>query len=310
MTSVDYEHTPVLLQEVLEGLEPSLDGVMIDGTFGRGGHTRELLKRLGPEGRLLAIDRDPQAVSAGEALAKRDTRLTMVAGAFSELSSLVAREGLKNQVTGVLLDLGVSSPQLDDASRGFSFQADGPLDMRMNPTEGISAAEWLRGVGERELVEILRQYGEERYARRIAGAVVAEREKRSIETTMQLAELVMRASPSRERGKHPATRTFQAIRIYLNSELDELAQGLVAAVDVLKPGGRLAVISFHSLEDRIVKRFIRSQARPTPGPFPEALPLPEPTLRPIGKMLKATEKEFQANVRSRSAVLRIAERLQ
>ena len=267
MATVDYQHKPVLLQEVLEGLDPTPDGVVIDGTFGCGGHTRGLLERLGPEGRVFAIDKDPQAVSAGQKLAEQESRLTVARGSFSQLGGLVEREGLQNRVTGVLLDLGVSSPQLDDPSRGFSFQRDGPLDMRMDPEKGVSAAVWLDGVGERELVEVLKQYGEERYARRIAGAVVAERKKRSIETTMQLAELVTRASPSRERGKHPATRTFQAIRIYLNRELEELADGLVAAVAVLRPGARLAVISFHSLEDRIVKRFIRSQFRPPPGPI-------------------------------------------
>ena len=228
MAKDDYTHTPVLLQEVLRGLQPSADGVLIDGTFGRGGHTEALLNRLGCEGRMLAIDKDPQALRAGAMLAKADSRLTVVAANFSELSSVVEREGLQNRVTGVLLDLGMSSPQLDDASRGFSFQVDGPLDMRMNPDKGISAAEWLDRVGERELVEVLKRYGEERYARRIASAVVAERKQRSIETTMQLAELVTRVSPTRERGKQPATRTFQAIRIYLNNELDELARGLVA----------------------------------------------------------------------------------
>ena len=310
MATDDYEHKPVLLQEVLEGLDPTPDGVVIDATFGRGGHTRALLERLGPEGRVFAIDKDPQAVSVGQKLAEQESRLTVVKGSFSQLGGLVEREGLQDRVTGVLLDLGVSSPQLDDPSRGFSFQSDGPLDMRMDPGKGVSAAEWLDGVGERELVEVLKQYGEERYARRIAGAVIAERKKRSIETTMQLAELVTRASPSRERGKHPATRTFQAIRIYLNRELEELADGLVAALAVLRPGARLAVISFHSLEDRIVKRFIRSQFRPSPGPFPEAMGEPEPTLRPLGKARKATLAECEANVRARSAILRVAERLQ
>lgn len=310
MATDDYEHKPVLLQEVLAGLDPKPDGVVIDGTFGRGGHTRALLERLGPKGRVFAIDKDPQAVSAGLKLARQESRLTVVRGSFSQLGGLVEREGLQNRVTGVLFDLGVSSPQLDDASRGFSFQSDGPLDMRMDPDKGIGAAEWLAGVGERELVEVLKQYGEERYARRIAGAVVAERKKRSIETTMQLAEIVTRASLARERGKHPATRTFQAIRIYLNSELEELADGLAAAVGVLRPGARLAVISFHSLEDRIVKRFIRSQFRPLPGPFPEAVPEPEPTLRPLGKARKATAEECAENVRARSATLRLAERLQ
>ena len=310
MEQDDFEHKPVLLKEVLEGLEPQADSVIIDGTFGRGGHTRALLERLGPEGRVLAIDKDPQAVLAGERLADTDSRLTIVRASFSGLEGLVEREGLQNRITGVLLDLGVSSPQLDEASRGFSFRSDGPLDMRMDPDGGISAAEWLAGVGERELVEVLKQYGEERYARRIAAGVVAERKERSIETTMHLAEIVTRASPSRERGKHPATRTFQAIRIYLNRELDELADGLTGAVKVLNSGARLAVISFHSLEDRIVKRFIRSQARPDPGPFPEAVPPPEPTIRPVGKPSRACAEECAKNVRARSATLRIAERLQ
>jgi len=306
----DYEHIPVLLQEVLNGLSLGVDGVLVDGTFGRGGHTRELLKRLGPEARVIGIDRDPQAVAAGQALAEQDSRLTVIRATFSAMRSLIEQEGLLNRVTGVLLDLGVSSPQLDDASRGFSFQVDGPLDMRMDPDSGISAAQWLQRVGEKELVEVLTQYGEERYARRIAGFLAAERKKRSIDTTMQLAEIVTKASPSRERGKHPATRTFQAIRIYLNRELKELGAGLEAALAILKPGGRLAVISFHSLEDRIVKRFIRDQAHPPPGPFPEAVPPADPTLRPIGKARKASRAECEVNVRARSATLRVAERLQ
>ena len=309
MPSDAFEHTPVLLEEVLEGLEPEPDAVLIDCTFGRGGHAQALLRRLGPEGRVLAIDKDPEALAAGNEMSAHDQRLKVVKASFTELEAAVRGEGWNQRVSGVLFDLGVSSPQLDNPSRGFSFQADGPLDMRMDPTTGIKAAEWLAGVNERELVEVLKKYGEERYARRIARAIVDERKKRSIETTMQLVELVTRASPSREAGKHPATRTFQAMRIYLNRELEELSAGLEAAVTVLRSGGRLAVISFHSLEDRIVKRFIRSQARPATGPFPEALGTPSPTLRPIGKPRRASAEECQQNVRARSAVLRVAERL-
>ena len=275
--------------------------------LGRGGHARELLKRLGPNGRLIGFDQDPAAIEAAQDLAKTDKRFIAVHASFSDLRQEVYAQGFE-AVNGVLFDLGVSSPQLDDASRGFSFQADGPLDMRMDSTKGVMAADWLAGVGEPRLIEVLKKYGEERYARRIAKAIVSHRSQQRIETTMQLADIVSRTVPTRERHKHPATRVFQAIRIALNDELGSLEKGLAHAVDVLAPGGRLAVISFHSLEDRQVKRFFRDCAKPDSGPF--ALPHPDvkPTLKIVAKPQRPGADEQQRNPRSRSAVLRVAEK--
>ncbi|MGA7982957.1 MAG: 16S rRNA (cytosine(1402)-N(4))-methyltransferase RsmH [Chromatiaceae bacterium] len=304
-------HTPVLLEESLEALAIKPEGMYVDGTFGRGGHARAILARLGSAGRVLALDRDPDAVANGEALARADSRFSIVHAAFSELREIARRRGILGSVSGLLLDLGVSSPQLDQPQRGFSFSVDGPLDMRMNPHQGETAAEWLGRASEKEIAYVLREYGEERFARRIAHAIVRARAERALSTTRRLAEIVAAASPSREPGKHPATRTFQAIRIYLNRELDELPACLACVCDLLAVGGRLVVISFHSLEDRIVKRFVRDEARGEQ--FPRGVPVraadTHPCLRSAGKALHPAVTEVEANPRARSAVLRAAERI-
>ncbi|MGR8942561.1 MAG: 16S rRNA (cytosine(1402)-N(4))-methyltransferase RsmH [Gammaproteobacteria bacterium] len=302
-----------MLEEALEQLAVKRNGIYLDCTFGRGGHSREILRRLGEDGKLLAVDRDVEAVQSETAQdLGKDARFELFHGCFSELSAIVERAGLSGQIDGILLDLGVSSPQLDNPERGFSFMKDGPLDMRMNSNAGRTAAEWLATVSEQDLVKVLFEYGEERYARRIARAIVASRTEAPIETTRQLAELVAQASPSKERHKHPATRVFQAIRIEVNRELDELQAALRQALQVLKPGGRLVVISFHSLEDRIVKRFIRSEsgAKHDPGRLPvmEA-DIARGALKKIGHALKAGQHEIEQNPRARSAVMRVAERV-
>ena len=305
-----YAHRPVLLEEVLAGLNVRPDGVYVDGTYGRGGHSQAILERLGTDGRLIAIDKDPQAVAMAEQTAARDTRFHIERGTFAMLGQLAARLGLEGKVDGILLDLGVSSPQLDDARRGFSFLQDGPLDMRMDPDTGMSAAQWLARAEAREIVQVLRVYGEERFAKRIAQAIVDRRVEAPLETTRQLAELVEAAVPMREKHKHPATRSFQAIRIFINRELEDLETVLSQAIDVLAPGGRLAVISFHSLEDRMVKRFIRReyQGEPPPPGLPVMGYGHVPRLRPVGKAIFAGEQEVRENPRARSAVLRFAER--
>ena len=305
------DHQPVLLTRVLEALRVKPDGIYIDGTFGRGGHAAALLEKLGPEGRLLAFDKDPEALAHAARRFSGEARLLMREGSFGSLATEVSALGWQGQVDGIMFDLGVSSPQLDDADRGFSFQQSGPLDMRMNPQAGVSAAEWLAQASEREIADVLWKYGEERFSRRIARAIVNSRDESPITTTLQLAELIAAAAPSRERHKHPATRSFQAIRIFINRELEDLEEALPQAVEALAPGGRLAVISFHSLEDRIVKRFIRDQYR---GPqLPPDLPvIPEgyaPKLKPVGKQIRAEAAEVDANPRARSAVLRVAERV-
>lgn len=304
--SVRAQHVPVMLAEVLEGLAVRPDGRYLDGTFGRGGHAREVLSRLGPDGRLLLMDRDPQAVACAEEEFAAEARVAIRQGNFADMESWdEVRAGLE----GVLLDLGVSSPQLDEAGRGFSFQADGPLDMRMDPGQGQAAAAWLAEAGEGEIADVLWCYGEERMSRQIARAITAARRTQPLTGTRALAALVERVVGHRERGRHPATRTFQALRIHVNDELGALRAGLAAAERCLRPGGRLAVISFHSLEDRIVKQFMRG------GPLPavrRGLPAPvapAPTLRSIGKARFAGEAELAANPRARSAVLRVAERL-
>lgn len=308
MNSQAAEHLPVMLNEVLDCLAIDPGGIYVDCTFGRGGHSRELLARLNEDGKLLAMDKDPSAIaSAANGLLCDDARLELVHGAFTRMAAEVERRGWRGAVSGVLMDLGVSSPQLDQADRGFSFTRDGPLDMRMDNTQGPTAAEWLDNVQESELVRVLREYGEERFARRIASSIVKHR---PLATTGQLAELIAAAVPVRERNKHPATRSFQAIRIALNGELEELPVVLAQALDVMKPGGRLAVISFHSLEDRIVKRFIRVQERGRP--VPAHLPLLDehrPRLRAIGKAQTSSDAETDRNPRARSAVLRCAEKL-
>ncbi len=305
------EHVPVLLGPVLEGLNIQPAGWYVDGTFGRGGHSSALLKLLDNEGRLLAIDRDPQAIAQVDEALQQDPRFELVHGEFAELKNYAIERKFLGKVDGLLLDLGVSSPQLDEAARGFSFQSDGPLDMRMDPTRGSSAAEWLEQVDEKDLKKVLSQLGEERFAGRIARAIVATRVLTPISTTTQLADIVKAVVPSRGQRKNPATKTFQAIRIFVNKELEQLQKALADSLDLLRPGGRLCVISFHSLEDRRVKRFIRDAAQ-EPAQFRGLPNIPEefhPRLKSIGKVVSASEQEIAANVRARSARLRVAERL-
>ncbi|HEX5364222.1 MAG TPA: 16S rRNA (cytosine(1402)-N(4))-methyltransferase RsmH [Gallionella sp.] len=301
-------HETVLLSEAVDALEVKPDGIYVDGTFGRGGHSARILAQLGPNGRLIALDKDPTAVAVGRQWT--DARFTMVHRGFIELPQ-VLDELQVTQVDGVLLDLGVSSPQLDEAVRGFSFRFDAPLDMRMDTSSGMTAAQWLATVDEGLLAEVIRDYGEERFAKQVARAIVTARAVEPIETTRQLVELVGKTVRTREAGQNPATRTFQAIRIYLNRELEELAGVLPECVTRLKPGGRLAVISFHSLEDRIVKHFMRDMAEgdklPRNVPI-RASEVPQGRMHLIGKAVRATAEEVQANPRARSAVLRIAER--
>lgn len=306
-------HLPVMLEEALEQLAVKREGVYVDCTFGRGGHSREILRRLGKDGKLLAIDRDKEALKSETAMElSKDSRFRSFHGCFSELREIANRAGLIGQIDGILLDLGVSSPQLDNPERGFSFMRDGPLDMRMNTSAGCTAAEWLATVSEQDLIRVLFEYGEERYARRIARAIVASRDRSPIQTTRQLAELIVQASPGKDRHKHPATRVFQAIRIEINRELDELQDALKQAVEILKPGGRLVVISFHSLEDRIVKRFIRNEsgAKFDPGKLPvREADIALGMLKKIGPAIKAGQQEIERNPRARSAVMRVAERV-
>lgn len=287
------------------------DGIYVDGTFGRGGHSRAILARLGQAGRLIGLDRDPDAVAVARALAREDPRFSTCQGSFGAIGALLGTLGVSRRVDGILLDLGVSSPQLDRAERGFSFAANGPLDMRMDPGSGLSAAQWLAGAERSEIERVLRDFGDERFAKRIARAVVEARAETPITTTAQLAELVARAVPTREPGKHPATRTFQALRIQVNDELGELRGCLNQVCDLLGDAGRLVVISFHSLEDRIVKRFIRDEAQ---GPkIPKGVPVQASEtrgrLRAMGKPLRPSADEVLGNPRSRSAVMRVAERL-
>jgi 16S rRNA (cytosine1402-N4)-methyltransferase len=302
-------HATVLLNEAVEALDIKPEGVYVDGTFGRGGHSRLILQKLGERGRLIALDKDPMAIAAGEAIA--DTRFELVHRGFEQLGE-VLRELRIDKVDGVLLDLGVSSPQLDDEQRGFSFRFDAPLDMRMDTSRGQTAAEWLATADEGELTEVIRDYGEERFARQIARSVVAARQEREILTTKQLCDIVAQNVRTREPGKNPATRTFQAIRIHINRELEELKNVLPQCVAHLKTGGRLAVISFHSLEDRMVKQFLRDMAQgdklPKNVPI-RAADVPQGQVRLIGKPVHASEEEVKANPRARSAVLRVAERL-
>lgn len=305
------EHTPVLLDEVLAGLGLQADGRYCDATFGRGGHTAAILGALGPSGRVIAIDRDPEAVQAGRRRFAGETRLTLVKGSFGQLEERVRAAGFDGELDGVLLDLGVSSPQLDEARRGFSFMQDGPLDMRMDYESGQSAAQWLARAGEREIADVIHGSGEERYARRIARAIVAARSAAPIERTAQLAQLVADAVPTREPGKHPATRTFQAIRMHVNGELGALEAALPQAVRLLAAGGRLCVISFHSLEDRLVKRFMRREQAGDPvyAGLPAIPAHARPRLRRVGPAIRAGVAEVERNPRARSATLRVAERL-
>ena len=302
------EHIPVLLAEALDALAVRPDGVYVDGTFGRGGHSRALLARLGPGGRLIALDRDPSAIAAGQAIT--DPRFTLVHARFAEMGAVLEQLGVHG-VDGVLLDIGVSSPQLDEAARGMSFRQDAPLDMRMDTSRGETVAQWLARAEEAHIREVIRDYGEERFASAIAKAIVAARSERPVDTTYQLAQIVAAAVRTREAGQHPATRSFQALRIFINQELEELSLVLPQALVALRPGGRLAVISFHSLEDRIVKRYMADQASP-PQP-PRNLPLradqlPKPTMKLIGRF-RAGNDEVARNPRARSATLRVAEKV-
>ena len=303
-------HVPVLLGPVLDGLNLKPDGCYVDGTFGRGGHSRGILRQLGKNGRLIGIDRDPQAAAAAAGDLAADPRFELIRGDFAQLETFIGEWNLVGQVVGLLLDLGVSSPQLDEADRGFSFLRDGPLDMRMDPDSGVPASAWLAAVDEQELKLVLKKFGEEKYAHRIARAIVAARDEAPISRTAQLARIVEEARPARGEKIHPATRTFQAIRIAINDELGQLESVLKQAVNVLKHGGRLCVISFHSLEDRIVKRFMRDASR-EPEQYRGMPNVPaehRPKLRIIGKAIAATPAEIAANPRARSAHLRIAER--
>jgi 16S rRNA (cytosine1402-N4)-methyltransferase len=302
------QHLTVLLREAVEALAIKPAGVYVDATFGRGGHSRAILEQLGPQGRLLALDRDPRAIAAAAVIG--DERLKVVHRPFAEMGEAVQQAGFGG-VDGVLMDIGVSSPQLDEGERGFSFRFDAPLDMRMDTTRGETAAEWLERADVRDITQVVRDYGEERFAFQIAKKIVAARSERSVATTGQLAALVREAVRTREPGQDPATRTFQALRIHINQELEQLALALPQARDVLNPEGRLVVISFHSLEDRIVKRFMRDEA--APDSLPKNLPLkasqlPQPKLRVIGKPVKASDMEVAANPRARSAVMRVAEK--
>lgn len=286
-------------------------GCYIDATFGRGGHSRAILEQLGTGGKLLVLDKDPQAIAVANALRAADERVTVTHGAFAEVGRIAEQHGLSGKVAGILFDLGVSSPQLDDPDRGFSFMRDGPLDMRMNPEQGLSAEQWVNSASERDIADVLYQYGEERHSRRMARAIVAARQDAPITRTGQLAEIVKQANPAWEKDKHPATRAFQGIRIFINGEFDELNLALEQALGVLDVGGRLVVISFHSLEDRIVKKFIAMQTKG--DNFPRDLPVTEsmmnPRLRAIGKAVKPSAGEIHNNPRARSAVMRVAEKI-
>jgi len=307
--NTQYAHQPVMLEEVLDMWFSQSEGFYVDGTFGRGGHSRALLARLDDNGRLAGIDRDPQAIAAGQQLAASDSRFHMVASRFDCLPQVVEQAG--RPIDGLLLDLGVSSPQLDDAARGFSFLRDGPLDMRMDPTQGESVAEWLSHAAEKDIANVLYRYGEERKSRWIAKRICDTRKEQPITRTLQLANLIESVLGRNEQGKHPATRSFQALRIHINGELDALNQVLEQSLETLAIGGRLAIISFHSLEDRIVKLFIRDHSGRAPkgrGGLPLGNEMPQ-RLEPVGKAMRASKAELKVNVRSRIAVLRVAEKV-
>lgn len=305
----DFQHKPVLLEEAVASLAIKSDGYYLDGTFGRGGHSRAIMAQLAQQGRLFALDKDPQAIEAGQEEWSDDPRFSIVQGTFAEMDRMVQEWQIERNLDGILLDLGVSSPQLDDPERGFSFSKDGPLDMRMDPTQGVSAAQWLADAPERDMSRVFWEFGEERHARRIARSIVEARQKQTLETTAQLAGLIENTIGHREK-KHPATRCFQAIRIFVNNELGDLKTGLDAAIRVLRPGGRLVVISFHSLEDRLVKRTFREAARP--GKIQRNIPAhPDwvASLKLIGKATRPSEHEISENPRARSATMRVAEKL-
>ena len=308
-----FRHITVLLDEAVEALAVRADGCYLDGTFGRGGHSRLILEQLGADGQLLGFDKDPLAIATGQALAAEDGRFVIVQRSFAELGDELQVRGFAGKVSGVLLDLGVSSPQLDDPERGFSFMHDGPLDMRMDPSRGVSAAEWIASASEEDIARAFKEYGEERFAKRMARAVVLRRAEQPFTRTADLAQVLTVANPAWEKGKNPATRAFQGLRIQINNELGDLERGLEAAMDALEIGGRLSVISFHSLEDRIVKQFMRRHVKGEADNLPRDLPVRlapfVPRLKLIGKPQYAGDAELKANPRSRSAVLRVAEKL-
>ena len=310
MSNAEYQHITVLLNEAVDALAVREDGIYVDGTFGRGGHSRLILSRLGSQGRLIVFDKDPQAIEAAQKLAEQDGRLTVVHDGFSSFQTTLDKLGIE-EIDGALFDLGISSPQIDDGARGFSFRFDAPLDMRMDPTRGMSAAEWIATASEQDLHEVIKNYGEERFSRQIARAIVAQREESPIDTTRKLAQLVAQNVRTRERGQDPATRTFQAVRIFINRELEEVEVVLPQVMGRLKQGGRLAVIAFHSLEDRIVKQFVKKYSQHPPLPRWAAVKeadLPLPPLKAVGKAIKPGVEETAFNPRARSAVLRVAER--
>lgn len=310
MSNAEYQHITVLLNEAVDALAVREDGIYVDGTFGRGGHSRLILSRLGSQGRLIVFDKDPQAIEAAQKLAEQDGRVTVVHAGFSSFQTTLDKLGIE-EIDGALFDLGISSPQIDDGARGFSFRFDAPLDMRMDPTRGMSAAEWIATASEQDLHEVIKNYGEERFSRQIARAIVAQRTESPIDTTRKLAQLVAQNVRTRERGQDPATRTFQAVRIFINRELEEVEAVLPQVMGRLKQGGRLAVIAFHSLEDRIVKQFVKKYSQHPPLPRWAAVKeadLPLPPLKAVGKAIKPGVEETAFNPRARSAVLRVAER--
>lgn len=310
MSNAEYQHITVLLNEAVDALAVREDGIYVDGTFGRGGHSRLILSRLGSQGRLIVFDKDPQAIEAAQKLAEQDGRVTVVHDGFSSFQTTLDRLGIE-EIDGALFDLGISSPQIDDGARGFSFRFDAPLDMRMDPTRGMSAAEWIATASEQDLHEVIKNYGEERFSRQIARAIVAQRTESPIDTTRKLAQLVAQNVRTRERGQDPATRTFQAVRIFINRELEEVEAVLPQVMGRLKQGGRLAVIAFHSLEDRLVKQFVKKYSQHPPLPRWAAVKeadLPLPPLKAVGKAIKPGVEETASNPRARSAVLRVAER--
>jgi len=310
VSNAEYQHITVLLNEAVDALAVREDGIYVDGTFGRGGHSRLILSRLGSQGRLIVFDKDPQAIEAAQKLAEQDGRVTVVHDGFSSFQTTLDKLGIE-EIDGALFDLGISSPQIDDGARGFSFRFDAPLDMRMDPTRGMSAAEWIATASEQDLHEVIKNYGEERFSRQIARAIVAQRTESPIDTTRKLAQLVAQNVRTRERGQDPATRTFQAVRIFINRELEEVEAVLPQVMGRLKQGGRLAVIAFHSLEDRIVKQFVKKYSQHPPLPRWAAVKeadLPLPPLKAVGKAIKPGVEETASNPRARSAVLRVAER--
>lgn len=307
----EFEHQAVLLEEAVAGLNIVPDGIYIDGTFGRGGHSQKILSLLGSQGHLLAIDKDVEAIKWADQMFGHDPRFSIVHGSFSDIAEIVAQQGWSGKVNGILLDLGVSSPQLDNADRGFSFMKDGPLDMRMNSTEGESVADWLAYAKIEDIALVLKKYGEERFAKRIAGAIAEYRVKTPILRTQQLVEIITAAQPFKEKHKHPATRSFQALRIYINHELDDLEKFMTMSVDQLASHGRISIISFHSLEDRIVKQMMNVLAQGEP--LPPGLPVREVdikrSIKIIAKKVRGSDEEIKSNPRARSAILRIAEKL-